>query len=77
MCFSSPPSLDNPTFGVVPSKQTECWRLFPHGLQCHHTFSSAKGKPWGATVGFVGVSNTIGCKNMVLEGLRVCSELVV
>lgn len=36
--------LDCSSSGVVSSEQAQCWRLFPHGLQCHNTIPNAQGK---------------------------------
>lgn len=36
--------LDCSSSGVVSTEQAQCWRLFPHGLQCHNTIPHAQGK---------------------------------
>lgn len=36
--------IDYSAVGMVSSEQAECWRLFPHGLQCHHAFHHAEGE---------------------------------
>lgn len=36
--------LDYSPLGMVSSEQAECWRLFPHGLQCDHAFHNAEGE---------------------------------
>lgn len=36
--------LDHPSSGVVSPEQAQCWRLFPHGLQCHNAIPNAQGK---------------------------------
>lgn len=33
--------LDHPSSGVVSPEHAQRWRLFPHGLQCHHTIPNA------------------------------------
>lgn len=35
---------DHSSSGVVSTEQAQCWRLFPHGLQCHNTIPNAQGK---------------------------------
>lgn len=35
---------DHSSSGVVSTEQAQCWRLFPHGLQCHNAIPNAQGK---------------------------------
>lgn len=36
--------IDYSPVGMVSPEQAECWRLFPHGLQCDHAFHYAEGE---------------------------------
>lgn len=36
--------IDHASSGVVSLEQAQCWRLFPHGLQCHHAVPNAQGE---------------------------------